>query len=176
MQQIISNLNDRLLRADGVIAVNPDKVEELFIRGVPISQIRLITSDSETDKFNILSDEKLEMFSDESIELSFDWNIPPEFKNLDLELYIDTIIKTLPESQAEIGEIRIRNEFQEFKRRNLLSFLKTIIFIISEFKSKGVVWGVGRGSSCASYLLFKIGLHSVDSLKYNISYSEFFHD
>lgn len=176
MQQIITELNDRILRADGVIVVNPDKVEELFIRNIPISKIRILSSNEDTKLFNILSDEKLELFSDENIDLDFSWNLPEEYKNLDLDRYIQEIILSLSDKDSEIGEIRINNEFQEFKRRNLLNFLKTIIFIVSEFKSKNIVWGVGRGSSCASYLLYKIGLHSVDCLKYNIPYTEFFHD
>ncbi len=176
MQQIITELNDRILRADGVIVVNPDKVEELFIRNIPISKIRILSSNEDTKLFNILSDEKLELFSDENIDLDFSWNLPEEYKNLNLDKYVQEIILSLSDKDSEIGEIRINNEFQEFKRRNLLNFLKTIIFIVSEFKSKNIVWGVGRGSSCASYLLYKIGLHSVDCLKYNIPYTEFFHD
>jgi DNA polymerase III alpha subunit len=35
------------------------------------------------------------------------------------------------------------------------------------------VWGVGRGSSVASYVLFLIGVHRIDSMKYNLDYKEF---
>jgi DNA polymerase III alpha subunit len=36
-----------------------------------------------------------------------------------------------------------------------------------------IVWGVGRGSSVASYVLFLIGIHKVNSLKYNLDIKEF---
>ena len=36
-----------------------------------------------------------------------------------------------------------------------------------------LVWGVGRGSSVARYVLYLLGVHKVDSLKYNLDIKEF---
>ena len=58
----------------------------------------------------------------------------------------------------------------------MTEFVKTVIFIVDTFKEAGIVWGVGRGSSCASYILFLLGLHLVDPIKFDISMDEFFHD
>ena len=173
MHTIVSHLNNRDVRGDGVIQVTPDQLEEMIIRGIPISQLRTSELTSEIKRFNAISDEKIEMLDDSNYHLNLDWNIPDEFKNLDLDQFVADIIKT---ESSEIAEIRLLNELQEFKRRDLQMFLRTVIFIVSEFKKHNVVWGVGRGSSCASYLLYKIGLHSVNPIKYNIQYSEFFHD
>ena len=38
---------------------------------------------------------------------------------------------------------------------------------------KNVLWGVGRGSSVASYALFLIGVHKIDSVKYDLDWREF---
>ena len=170
---MLFHLNDRSLTPDGKIVVRPDKVEELLIRGIPLSKIRVTELNDEIRKFNAITEEHLDLVSDENISLNLDWDIPPEFKNLNLDEYVNSLIA---QEQSEIAEIRLQNEFQEFKRRNMQMFLRTIIFIVAEFRKKNIVWGVGRGSSCASYLLFKIGLHSVNPLKYKIPYSEFFHD
>jgi DNA polymerase III alpha subunit len=40
-------------------------------------------------------------------------------------------------------------------------------------KERNIVWGVGRGSSVASYVLFLIGTHKVDSVKYELDFNEF---
>jgi DNA polymerase III alpha subunit len=40
-------------------------------------------------------------------------------------------------------------------------------------REHGVVWGVGRGSSVASYVLFLIGIHKIDSLYYDLPIDEF---
>ena len=39
---------------------------------------------------------------------------------------------------------------------------------------KNSSWGVGRGSSVSSYCLYLIGIHMVDSIKYNLDIQEFF--
>ena len=36
-----------------------------------------------------------------------------------------------------------------------------------------VIWGVGRGSSVASFVLYKLGVHKIDSLYYNLDVHEF---
>ena len=36
-----------------------------------------------------------------------------------------------------------------------------------------VIWGVGRGSSVASYVLYKLGVHRVDSMYYDLDPQEF---
>ena len=144
----------------------------MILRGIPLSSIRVIERDKAIDKFNMMSDERIEVLTDDKIELNLDWQIPQDIKSIDLDKFIADMSK----SESEVGEIRLQNEYQEFKRRGMTMFLRTIIFIVREFRSKNVVWGVGRGSSCASYLLFRLGLHSVNPLKYKIPYTEFFHD
>jgi DNA polymerase III alpha subunit len=36
-----------------------------------------------------------------------------------------------------------------------------------------VIWGVGRGSSVASYVLYLLGVHRIDSMFYDLDVSEF---
>jgi len=40
-------------------------------------------------------------------------------------------------------------------------------------RNNHVIWGVGRGSSVASYVLYKLGVHRIDSLFYDLSVDEF---
>ena len=64
-------------------------------------------------------------------------------------------------------------ELAEFKARNLFSILQLLIYIIDTMRKNNLVWGVGRGSSVASYILYLLGVHKVDSVKYNLDIKEF---
>ena len=48
-----------------------------------------------------------------------------------------------------------------------------LIYIIETMRKHELVWGVGRGSSVASYVLYLLGVRKVDSLKYNLDIKEF---
>jgi len=56
----------------------------------------------------------------------------------------------------------------------LLNILKFIIFLIDKMRENKIVWGVGRGSSVASFVLYLIGLNKINPMRYNIDYTEFF--
>jgi DNA polymerase III alpha subunit len=68
---------------------------------------------------------------------------------------------------------RLSQEICLFKELELENVLKTLIYVIDVMKDKNIVWGVGRGSSCSSYLLFILGLHEVDPVKYDIEITDF---
>lgn len=161
------------LRYDGVIEVEPEQVPKLFMLGVLPEQINITNINDDVEKFNLRSDIKLELISDNIHEIDFDWNLPDEYKKLDVYEHITKLINNI---EDEVIISRIENELIEIKKRGLENLIKTIIYIVDTFKKKEIVWGVGRGSSCASYILYLLGLHCVDPIKYNISMDEFFHD
>lgn len=68
---------------------------------------------------------------------------------------------------------RVNEEMDLFEARGMEIILKLMIVTIEHFRRNKVVWGVGRGSSVASYVLYLIGVHKIDSMKYNLSVSEF---
>jgi DNA polymerase III alpha subunit len=51
-----------------------------------------------------------------------------------------------------------------------LQYLKYLVDVMTV---NNVIWGVGRGSSVASYVLYKLGVHRIDSLHYNLDAREF---
>jgi DNA polymerase III alpha subunit len=68
---------------------------------------------------------------------------------------------------------RVDMELALYKARNLYSILQLMIYIVDMMRKNSLVWGVGRGSSVASYVLFLIGIHKIDSIKYNLIIEEF---
>lgn len=101
------------------------------------------------------------------------WFIPEHYKTLDVEEYIS---KKLPKDVSPEAIERISIELEMYRTRNLYPILQVLIYIIDTMRKHDIVWGVGRGSSVASYVLYILGIHKVDSLKYNLDIKEFLKD
>lgn len=172
-----SELTDRNLWYDGTIEVKPELVENLFLQQVPVSKIAVESITDIIDQFNSLSNESIGVKL-KCDSLNYKWLIPPEYENMDIDAYIGNLRDNIDISDVNYDRriVRIQNELTEFKKRNLIMLLKTIIFVTDTLKQKKILWGVGRGSSCASYLLYLIGLHCVDPIRFNIPMNEFLHD
>ena len=116
------------------------------------------------------------------VNLSMAWQLPEKYKNLDLwNVILDTFFNRLEslgyeEAVQQEAFARLFDEYDEIKRRGMVEFIRTVIYVLDTFREKGVVWGVGRGSSCASYTLFILGLHVVDCVCLKVPMEEFFHD
>lgn len=108
----------------------------------------------------------------DSIEYSKQFNIPQHYRELDVEDYIRRLIPTSGDSDVSV-KARVEMELDLYKARNLFPVLQLMIYIIDTMRKHNLVWGVGRGSSVASYCLYLIGVHKIDSVKYNLDIREF---
>jgi DNA polymerase III alpha subunit len=75
-------------------------------------------------------------------------------------------------NQTEIDRVTL--ELELYKQHNMMPVLTAMKYIVETLRQNKVVWGVGRGSSVASYVLYLIGVHKIDSIKYSIPIEEFF--
>jgi DNA polymerase III alpha subunit len=105
---------------------------------------------------------------------SKEFNIPLHYKELDVEDYVRRLVSSRVDGtdNAESSQ-RVEMELAEFNARNLYPVLQLLIYIIDTMRKNNLIWGVGRGSSVASYVLFLLGIHKVDSIKYNLDIREF---
>ena len=69
--------------------------------------------------------------------------------------------------------IRVSEELELFIQYKMMDVLRYVKYLVDTMRKEGIVWGVGRGSSVASYVLYLIGVHKVDSIKYNLDIREF---
>lgn len=99
--------------------------------------------------------------------LQRNWHMPIEYKELDIAAYVLGLCKEEHELQ------RVGKELILYQERNLFDLLRYLKYLIDTLRKNNVVWGVGRGSSVASYVLFLIGVHKIDSLYYNLNIDEF---
>ncbi len=95
------------------------------------------------------------------------WNMPQEYLDLDLGSYFAAKITT----QEQVD--RVCHELELYAENGLEPMLRFMIYMVDTMRNNGILWGVGRGSSVSSYLLFLIGLHSVDAIKYDLDIKEF---
>jgi DNA polymerase III alpha subunit len=103
---------------------------------------------------------------------TYNFDLPDEYLNLDIDVYLaEKLIKNFPNQDNYLS--RFITELVMMKERHMEDFLKTLIYIKDIFDENGVVHGIGRGSSCSSLILYLIGIHMVDPVKYDISIKEF---
>lgn len=129
----------------------------------------VVDLDEEIEKFQSLSNIKFNQ--QDSIEDSANqnnWIMPDEYKNLNIEEYI---LNLSPPWDPD--DSRVRMELEEFRSRNMLDLLRWLKYFVDTCRNNNIVWGVGRGSSVASYVLFLLGVHKINSIKYNLDFSEF---
>ena len=99
--------------------------------------------------------------------LQRNWRMPKEYKDLDIAAYVLGLCKEEHELQ------RVGEELILYQERSLFDLLRYLKYLIDTLRKNNIVWGVGRGSSVASYVLFLIGVHKIDSLYYNLNIDEF---
>ena len=99
--------------------------------------------------------------------LQNNWFMPSEYYSIDIAQWILDQCKTDAELQ------RAGEELIMFQERNMFNLLKYLKYLVDTLRKNNIVWGVGRGSSVASFVLFLIGIHKINSLYYDLSIDEF---
>jgi DNA polymerase III alpha subunit len=94
------------------------------------------------------------------------WFMPEEYKNMDIEGFL---VSRCPKQNYE----RLIEELDLFRQHGMYELLHYLKYLVDTMRENKIVWGVGRGSSVASYVLYLIGIHKVDSIKYELDIREF---
>jgi hypothetical protein len=111
--------------------------------------------------------EEVLSFDDFHLKTADEWIFPNEFQHIDVHKWLLDKCKT----QEQIDRVNL--EFAMYKDRDLVMLLRLFIFLVDYMRKNKFIWGVGRGSSVSSYILFLIGVHRVDSLKYGFDIKDY---
>jgi len=150
-----TNTQEQLI--EGVLRHGPDILDKCLANPNELSAY-----------FDRLSNEHLHYpIPKSTIDIS-QWNIPVKYKNEDIEQFC------LSKCTTNAERDRVNLELELYKKHGMIPVLKAMRYIVETLRENNVVWGVGRGSSVASYILRIIGVHKIDSIKYNIPIEEFF--
>lgn len=166
----------RLDKYSNPIFSEQDIFEALY-KGQTLSPVMMVEKTPETEKL----EEQLGFIFPLPYPASFDvdveeydhatqsnWNMPDEYKLMDIEQWIRD-----QGPPWDPNFTRIEEELAAYKARDMLDLLRWLKYFVDTCSKEQVLWGLGRGSSVASYVLYLIGVHNIDPIKYNLDWQEF---
>ncbi len=112
----------------------------------------------------VTEDKTVEQFDSERVN---NWFMPDEYRNFDIAAYVLNLCNTDEELQ------RVGKELLLYQKRDMFVLLQYLKYLVDTMRDNNIVWGVGRGSSVASFVLFLIGVHKINSLYYDLPIEEF---
>ena len=95
------------------------------------------------------------------------WHMPAEYQDLD----IAELVIGMCDNDEKLQ--RVAHELLLYQERGLFDLLRYLKYLVDLMRKNGVIWGVGRGSSVASYVLYLLGVHRIDSIYYDLDTGEF---
>jgi DNA polymerase III alpha subunit len=174
-----TKLKNRTLWYDGDSTFDSQTVIDHILAGNPVKYVDKITKEIEEYNHLVSSNDSLTTKATCST-LQFDWRLPHRYDTLDVVKYVaDThehMVATRHLNDPEQRMQRLATELVEYRERNLFDLLRVLIYVINTLLERNIAWGIGRGSSTASYLLYVIGVHDVDSFKYDLNFTDFMRD
>ena len=161
---------------------NRDLINMIYGGYADKMHVILCEKNVETEKFNAALEEQgldsLNWYVPLVTEMSkFDevcqghWFMPDNYKSIDVWKYL--VDKCQEKDQWPKNISRITAEYREFESRKMLPLLQYMIYLVDFMRENDIVWGVGRGSSVASYVLYLIGVHKINSIQYDLDWREF---
>ena len=157
---------------------NRDLVDMIYSGHADKVHVVLCDADDDVDRFNAAMEEqgldKLQKYIPLDVDQkTFDgvcqgeWFMPDEYKELDVVRFLNNRQMTVEERQ------RVQEELQAFTERGMIPLLRYMCYLVDYMRENDIVWGVGRGSSVASYVLYLIGVHRINSIQYGLDWREF---
>tara|TARA_B100001057_G_scaffold72682_2_gene66954 strand:+ start:7141 stop:7659 length:519 start_codon:yes stop_codon:yes gene_type:complete len=158
---------------------NRDLVDMIYNGHIDKCHVVLCDASDDVDKFNSVMEEQgmtpLQKYIPLDVdEKTFDgvcqseWFMPDKYKELDVVAHLYNLCKGDDERFHRVNE-----ELAEFERRGMFDLLRYMIYLVDFMRKNNIVWGVGRGSSVASYVLYLIGVHKIDSIQFGLDWREF---
>ena len=163
----------------GQIVYNQDDLCDLLMHGSNLSTLNGVLVDTTVDletaatiledipmfiKYNELAVTSVEEFDHRCQNT---WHMPQKYKDLDIAEHVLSLCASDSELQRCGAELLL------FQERDLFNLLRYLVYLVDTMQENNLIWGVGRGSSVASYVLYKLGVHRIDSLFYDLDPGEF---
>lgn len=143
-------------------------------------------SGEQTDDVTVLMDEEVERYNRQCIQHGKDehlikppaeplsheqrlsqWTIPEQYQQIDVRNWC--LMRCSRSDEIE----RVEKEMKLYEARGMLPVLRALIYMVDALRARNILWGVGRGSSVASYVLFLLGVHRIDSIRFGLDVEDF---
>ena len=99
--------------------------------------------------------------------LQDEWFMPTEYYTFDIEQYC------ISQCNSDVEKSRVLDELAAYNMRGMQPLLQWLKYFVDTCKKDKIVWGVGRGSSVSSFVLYLLEVHKIDSIKYNLDWHDF---
>jgi DNA polymerase III alpha subunit len=96
-----------------------------------------------------------------------DWDLPEDYSTFDILSFV------LSKCNSDSARDRVNSEWIEFENRGMIIVLRFLKYFVDTLTNQKLIWGVGRGSSTASYILYLLEVHRIDSLEYDLPITDF---
>jgi len=170
-----TQLKGRTVWYDGVVEVSPADLPRMLLASIPTDKLAVTELTADIVQLNKALDHPIGIKADASLDAYPPrWSLPDRYKYLNLDEYLEGLADKVKRDELyEQRLVRLAEEIDLFLKLGLHDVLRGLIYVVEELTKQGAVWGVGRGSSCSSYLLYLIGLHEVDAVKFDIPITDF---
>lgn len=95
------------------------------------------------------------------------WKMPEKYADFQIVEWL--LMQCNDEDELQ----RMGEELLLYQDMDLFDLLKYCKYLVDTCGENNIVMGVGRGSSVASFALYKIGIHKINSLFYDLDIREF---
>ena len=96
------------------------------------------------------------------------WLLPESYQTMDIVQHVRGLCRN------DADRAVVDYELAEFEARSLLPMLRAVKYLVDVMREQEVVYGVGRGSSTSSLVLYLLKAHRIDPIKWNLDPGEFF--
>lgn len=165
----------------GNVILDQDELFNLIYAGKTKDFSNIYTDDTTCQQFNKAINHNRDAFVkipeyklDPFVDLNFfdeanqcDWFMPEEYQNFPI---VDWIYE---QCTTAAQKTRVDEELKLYIQHGMFEVLHYLKYLVDTMRKNNIVWGVGRGSSVASYILYLMGVHKIDSMKYELDIKEF---
>lgn len=144
-----------------------NKLEELFFDEETVQKFNN-SLDINKDSFGKINSipkntQDIESFDKKNQNLWF----CPENYSFNLVEYLYNLCKNSQERD------RVDLELNLYIKHNMIGLLYYLKYLVDTMRENNIVWGIGRGSSVSSFILYLIGIHKINSIEYELDINEF---
>lgn len=171
----MTDLGDRRILEDGTVICDEHAAVEMLYQGLDLQN--MVMSPSEDVELFNQTNRRLDAglpeipVAEQGIYGDLDWYslwlTPPGFEDIDVREFC------LSMCDDDAKRDRVNMEMDLYEERDMLPVLRHLIFMVNDLRQRQILWGVGRGSSVSSYVLYLIGINRINPLRFSLDIREF---
>ena len=157
---------DRIILPSGKSVVDMDFLLDRILLGGEYEHLLVEESNDDTQRYTLVTGRRI-VYDVSDLEFN-----KPNHSDIDIDRIMERV-ESSPRFDGRDEEItRLEHELDFFIRSEKIALINKLIDLIDAFKSSGIIWGVGRGSSCSSLLMYMLEVNDINPLEFDIPFSE----